>query len=84
MESLYWEIDGQLNNTNSPTGNGISVVVPEEGGGCYIIPEYEYPGLIKVCKNMICISLIKISTVDKSVMGLPIRLTESLYHACMC
>ena len=44
VESLYWEIDKLPNNASS----GISVIVPEEDSGCYIIPEYEYPGLIKV------------------------------------
>ena len=44
VESLYWKLDELPNNTNS----GISVIIPEEDNGCYIVPEYEYPGLIKV------------------------------------
>ena len=35
------------------------------------------------CKSSL-LTLIKIFAVNKSVTGLPIELTESLYHACIC
>ena len=45
IESLYWELDEPSNDTS----NGVSLVDTEEDDdGCYIVPEYEYPGLIKV------------------------------------
>lgn len=44
VESLYWEIDTLPNNARS----SVSLIDIEEDEGCYIIPEYEYPGLIKV------------------------------------
>ena len=44
IENLYWEIDELPNNSRS----SVSIICAEEDNDCYIIPEYEYPGLIKV------------------------------------
>ena len=44
VESLYWETDPVPSNVN----NGVCIIGFEEDDGCYIVPEYEYPGLIKV------------------------------------
>ena len=47
-ESLYWEANELLNNARS----NFNIVIISDGSpdtdGCYIIPEYEYPGLVKV------------------------------------
>lgn len=47
-ESLYWESDVLPNNAKSD----FKIVIVSDGNaetdGTYIIPEYEYPGLIKV------------------------------------
>lgn len=48
IESLYWEIDEMPNIAKS----GICIINIEEDEGCYIVPEYEYPGLIKVCMHI--------------------------------
>ena len=48
IENLYWKADALPNNGRS---NFKITVVSEESkhpDGCYLIPEYEYPGLIKV------------------------------------
>jgi len=50
IENLYWEADELPNNARS-NFNILIINIPDgnEGtDGCYIIPEYEYPGLIKV------------------------------------
>ena len=47
-ETLYWKADVLPNNGRS---NFKMIIVTEESGepyGTYIMPEYEYPGLIKV------------------------------------
>lgn len=44
VESLYWEIDAVPGSANS----GVCIIGFEEDDGCYIVPEYEYPGMIKV------------------------------------
>ena len=47
-ESLYWKADVLPNNGRS----NFKMVIVSDGtadtDGCYVIPEYEYPGLIKV------------------------------------
>ena len=47
-ESLYWEADELPNNGRS----NFKIIIISDGSadtdGSYIIPEYEYPGLIKV------------------------------------
>ena len=48
IETAYWKADVLPNNGRS---NFKTTVVSEECDelyGCYLIPEYEYPGLIKV------------------------------------
>ena len=49
IETLYWKADVLPNNGRS---NFMITIVSEDSEqtyGCYIMPEYEYPGLIKVC-----------------------------------
>ena len=47
-ESLYWKADELPNNGRS----NFKIVIVSDGDtdtdGSYIIPEYEYPGLVKV------------------------------------
>jgi len=46
-EHLYWKITPLLEND----GRGIGMVIfadDDESEGCYISPEFEYPGLVKV------------------------------------
>ena len=48
IETLYWKADALPNNRRS---NFKIIIVSEESEqpyGCYLMPEYEYPGLIKV------------------------------------
>ena len=48
IETAYWKADALPNNGRS---NFKIIIVSEESEqpyGCYLIPEYEYPGLIKV------------------------------------
>ena len=47
-ETVYWKADAVPNNGRS---NFMIVIVSEKNDepyGCYLMPEYEYPGLIKV------------------------------------
>ena len=48
IESLYWKADALPNNGRS----SFKIIIVSEGSeqpyGCYLIPEYEYPGLVKV------------------------------------
>ena len=52
-ESLYWEADELPNNGRS----NFKIVIVSDGDkdtdGSYIIPEYEYPGLVKVTAAMV-------------------------------
>ena len=55
IESLYWEADVLPNNARSSFYNATvniceSSEEEEDIDGCYMLPEYEYPGLIKVQK----------------------------------
>jgi len=47
-ESLFWEAD-PLPDNGRRNFNLIIVSDGEDTDGCYIIPEHEYPGLVKVC-----------------------------------
>ena len=82
-ESLYWEADELPNNARS----NFKIVIISDGSpdtdGSFIIPEYEYPGLIKV-NTVIWI----VSTYVKNVLySLTLLLWQQLEthfknHAC--
>lgn len=46
-ESLYWKAD-ELPNNGRSNFNIVFVSDGSDTDGTYVIPEYEYPGLVKV------------------------------------
>ena len=47
-ETVYWKADALPNNGRSNFKIIIVSETNDEPYGCYLMPEYEYPGLIKV------------------------------------
>ena len=52
VASLYWQIDTVPSNGD----NGVCIIGFDEDDGCYIVPEYEYHGLIKVTNNYVLVT----------------------------
>ena len=71
-ESLFWEAD-PLPDNGRRNFNIIIVSDGEDTDGCYMIPEHEYPGLVKVCVVLYVCACICVTCVDYASMILGIR-----------